>query len=113
LLPGRCSHRKVWVATVYVAGDELRAVPDRTDSDTAKNLPVVGTNIVLVTPIPAAMIVAVVVVVVMVIVMVVVIVVVVLVFVFVFVLLANLDQVGKVQRSKRRGLRYRQGPGCR
>ena len=111
MLPGRCSHRKVWVATVYVAGDELRAVPDRTDSDTAKNLPVVGTNIVLVTPIPAAMIVAMVVVMVMVMVMVVVIVVVVLVFVFVF--LANLDQVGKVQRSKRRGLRYRQGPGCR
>ena len=89
----------------------LRAVPNRTDSDTAKNLPVVGTNIVLVTPIPAAMIVAMVVVVVMV--MVVVIVVVILVFVFVFVLVANLDQVGKIQRSERRGLRYRQGPGCR
>jgi Flp pilus assembly protein TadB len=93
----------------------LRAVPNRTDSDTAKNLPVVGTNIVLVTPIPAAMIVAMVVVMVMVMVMGVLIVVVILVFVFVFVfvLVANLDQVGKIQRSERRGLRYRQGPGCR
>ena len=62
-------------------------------------------------PNTAAMIVAMVVVVVMV--MVVVIVVVILVFVFVFVLVANLDQVGKIQRSERRGLRYRQGPGCR
>jgi hypothetical protein len=90
----------------------LRAVPNRTDSDTAKNLPVVGTNIVLVTPIPAAMIVAMVVVVVMVMVVVIV-VVLVFVFVFVFVFVANLDQVGKIQRSERRGLRYRQGPGCR
>jgi hypothetical protein len=63
-----------------------------------------------VTPIPAAMIVAVVVVMVMVVVIAIVII---FVFVLVLVLVAHLDQVGEVQRSKGRGLRYRQGPGCR
>src|SRR5262245_61300490 len=87
----------------------LRAIPNWTDGHTAKNLPVIRTNIVLVTIIVAAMIVAMVVVVVVV----VVIVVVVVVFVFVFVLVANLDQVREVQRSKRCSLRYRHGPGCR
>jgi hypothetical protein len=70
----------------------LGAIPNRTDYHTAESLPVVWTNNVLVTVIPAAMIVAMVVIVVMV--------VVVLVLVFIFVLLANLDQVGEIQRSK-------------
>jgi hypothetical protein len=68
--------------------------PDRTYDHTAKSLPIVWTNNVLVTVIPAAMIVATVVIVVMVVVVVVV------VLVFIFVLLANLDQVGEIQRSK-------------
>jgi hypothetical protein len=77
----------------------LGAIPNGTDDHTAKSLPVVWTNNVLVTVIPAAMIVAMVVIVIMVVV-VVVMVVVVLVLVFIFVLLANLDQVGEIQRSK-------------
>src|SRR5262245_7480538 len=79
-------------------------IPNWTDDHTAKSLPVIRTNIVLVTIIVAAMIVAI---------LVVVVVVVVVVFVFVFVLVANLDQVREVQRSERCSLRYRHGPGCR
>ena len=77
----------------------LGAIPNGTDHHTAKSLPVVWTNNVLVTVISAAMIVAMVVIVVMAVV-VVVMVVLVLVLVFIFVLLANLDQVGEIQRSK-------------
>jgi hypothetical protein len=72
----------------------LGAIPNRTDDHTAESLPVVWTNNVLVTVIPAAMIVAMVVIVVMVVVVGVV------VLVFIFVLLANLEQVGEIQRSK-------------
>jgi hypothetical protein len=89
----------------HQSGDELRAIPHRTDDHTAKCLPVVWTNIVLVTVIMAAMIVAMLVVAFVVVVVVIVVVVVVLVFVFVF--LANLDQIGEVKRSKRRSLRSR------
>jgi len=74
----------------------LGAIPNRTDHHTAQSLPVVWTNNILVTVIPAAMIVAMVIVVMVV----VVVVVVVLVLVFIFVLLANLDQAGEIQRSK-------------
>src|SRR5262245_10669658 len=81
-------------------------IPNWTDDHTAKSLPAIRTNIVLVTIIVAAMIVAILVVLVVV-------VVVVVVFVFVFVLVANLDQVREVQRSERCSLRYRHGPGCR
>jgi len=76
----------------------LGAIPNRTDYHTAESLPVVWTNNVLVTVIPAAMIVAMVIVVMVVVVVVVV--VVILVLVFIFVLLANLDQAGEIQRSK-------------
>src|SRR5262249_30805233 len=85
----------------------LRTIPDRTDDHTAKSLPIVRTDIVLVTVVPAAMIVA------MLVIVVVVVVVVIVILVFVFVFIAYLDQVGKGQRSKGRGLRYRQCHGCR
>src|SRR5262245_34333366 len=42
--------------------NQLRAIPDWTDNDAAKCLPVVWTSIIAVTPIPSAMIVAMVVV---------------------------------------------------
>ena len=80
----------------------LGAIPHRTDDDTAKSLPIVRANIVLVTIIVTAMIVAMVVVMVMIVVVMIVVVIVVLVVVvvFVFVFVTNLDQVREVQLAK-------------
>jgi hypothetical protein len=83
----------LYLSALERATPGLWAIPNRTDDHTAKSLPVVWTNIVLVTVMPTAMIVAMVVIVVMVVVVVIVVMVVVvaLVLVFIFVLLANLD----------------------